>query len=173
MGGAVPYIGACADPDRGGTLANRAVGGRDDGVGVEQDAAAEVRAALGQADDVGKLGSGSSGSTNDVPDRARCRDVTLRLLAGLQAEWLGRAPGVGAGDRSSHRDDGHRQSEGEGQEGSHRDGLAGRVRLTLGELVGRVVLELGLRSHFQGEEGDGSVIIYTRDREHICCAYSY
>lgn len=118
--GSVSYKRARADLDGGGSLANRAVGSRDDGVGVEQDAAAEVRVALGQADDVGELGSGSSGSTHDV--LAFDRDVILRL-AGLQAEWLGRA--MGLGDRCRHRDDGHRQGEGEGEEGRHRSDLKG------------------------------------------------
>lgn len=116
------YKRARADLDGGGGLAHGAVGGRDDGVGVEQDAAAEVRAALGQADDVGKLGGGSSGPAHDV--LAVDREVILRL-AGLQAEWLGRARG--RGDRCRHGDDGHRQGEGEGEEGRHRGGLEGRA----------------------------------------------
>lgn len=95
---------------------------RDDSVSVEQDTAAEVRAALGQADNVGELGSGSSGSTDDV--LTINRKVTLRL-AGLQAEWLGRTEGLG--DRCCHRENRHRQGEGESDEGRHCSGLEGRA----------------------------------------------
>lgn len=114
------YQSARADLDGGGSLADRAVGSRDDGVGVEQDAAAEVRAALGQADDVGEFGGGSSGPADDV--LAVDRDVVLRL-AGLEAERLGQT--LGPGDRRRHGDDWQRQGEDGGQEGRHRSGLEG------------------------------------------------
>lgn len=95
--------------------------GRDDRVSVEQDTAAEVRAALGQADNVGELGSGSSSSAHDV--LTFNRKVALRL-AGLQAEWLGRAKRFG--NRGCHRDDGHCQ-EGESDERRHGSELEGRA----------------------------------------------
>lgn len=117
-----PYKRAGADLDRRGSLADRAVSRRDDSVSVEQDTAAEVRAALGQADNVGELGSGSSGSTDDV--FTFNRKVTLRL-AGLQAKWLGRAEWLG--NRCCHRDKGHRQGEGESDEGRHCSELEGRA----------------------------------------------
>lgn len=117
-----PYKRAGADLDRRGSLANSAVSRRDDSVSVEQNTTAEVRAALGQADNVGELCSRSSGSTDDV--LTIDRKVTLRL-AGLQAEWLGRAEWLG--NRCCHRDNGHRQGEGEGDEGRHCSELEGRA----------------------------------------------
>lgn len=120
----MPYKRARADLDGRGSLANRAVSSRDDGVGVEQNATAEVRAALGQADDVGELGSGSSGSTDDV--LAVCLPDFLLRLAGLQAEGLGRET-RGLANCCRHRGDGHRQCESESQEGSHRSDLEGRA----------------------------------------------
>ena len=121
----VTYEGAGADLDGGGTLADRAVGSRDDGVGVEQDTAAEVRAALGQADDEGEVAGGGGGATHDARRR---RELGL-ILADLQAKGLGLAEGLG--DCRGHGEDGHRQSEREGEEGRHRGGLEGCRRWEL------------------------------------------
>jgi hypothetical protein len=111
------YQGARADLDGGGRLADRAVGSGDDGVGVQQNTTAEVRVAPGQADDEGEVTGGGSGATNDS---SRRRGLSI-ILADLQAKGLGL--GEGLGDCRGHGEDGHRQSEREGEEGRHRGGL--------------------------------------------------
>lgn len=93
------------------------MGSRDDGVGVEQNTTAEVRVALGQADDEGEVASGSSSATDDSRRR---RELSV-VLADLQAKGLGLAEGLG--DCRGHGEDGHRQSERVGEEGRHRGGL--------------------------------------------------
>lgn len=111
------YQGARADPDGRGSLADRAVGSGDDGVGVQQNTTTEVRAAPGQADNEGEVACGGSGATND----SSCRRSLSLILADFQAKGLGL--GEGLGDCRGHGEDGHRQSEREGEEGRHRGGL--------------------------------------------------
>lgn len=93
------------------------MGSRDDGVGVQQDTAAEVRVALGQADDEGEIASGGGGATDDT---SNWRGLSL-ILADLKAKRLGL--GKRLGDCRGHGKGGHRQSEREGEEGRHRGGL--------------------------------------------------
>ena len=62
---AVTYQASGADLDSGCGEVDRAVSGSEDGVGIKQDTAAEVRAAARQTDDVGELSRSSCSSTND------------------------------------------------------------------------------------------------------------
>lgn len=62
----VAYEAACADFDSRGRVVHRAMSCRGHSVGVQQDAAAKVRAAMRQADDVGELARRSGGSANDI-----------------------------------------------------------------------------------------------------------
>ena len=117
------------------------MGSRDNGVGVQQETTAEVRAALGQADDEGEVASGGGGATHDS---GRRRELGL-ILADVQAEGLGLAERLD--DCRGHGEGGHRQSEREGEEGRHRGGLlegdCGHWELWL-LLLERKMLKLGL-----------------------------
>jgi len=114
--------GASADFDGRGRLANGAVGSGDDGVGVEQDTSAEVRAALGEGDDEGEVAGRGSLTANNLD----ARDTLLNLLSG-------ELKGLGGG---SGRDQG-RQDRQEGSE------LGGRNH-DAGDELGRRELDGGL-----------------------------
>lgn len=60
------YKRPSTDADGRGRLAHRAVGGSDNGVGVQQSTSTEVGATLRQADNVGELSRQSLGSADDL-----------------------------------------------------------------------------------------------------------
>lgn len=67
------YQASSTDCERRSSLANSAVSGGDDGVGVDKRATAEVRAALLQRDNEGEVASVSSRTTDDVDGVLRGR----------------------------------------------------------------------------------------------------
>lgn len=71
----------------------------EDGVGVEDNTTAEVRATRRQGDNVGELGSGSDGATDDA--------VTLVALASVEAERLGGGRGHGSHGHGQEKSDSH------------------------------------------------------------------
>lgn len=60
------YERSSADLDLRGSEVDGAVASSDDGVGVDQNTTAEVRALRRQTDDVGELAGSSGGSSNDI-----------------------------------------------------------------------------------------------------------
>lgn len=60
------YERSSADLDLRGTEVDGAVASSDDGVGVDQNTTAEVRALRRQTDDVGELAGSSGGSSNNL-----------------------------------------------------------------------------------------------------------
>ena len=72
----VTYQGSSADRDTRSSVCYTAVTCGDDGVGVEERATAEVRAANLQGDDEGEVSSRCSLSTDDVD--ARCSGISGR-----------------------------------------------------------------------------------------------
>lgn len=102
------YQTSSTDFNRRSRVANRAVGSSKDSVGVDQDTTTEVRATVGQADNVGEFTKCSGGSSNNT----WCSHLSRSTVVELSSGW----------ESSCQRKDGHRKSESEVENWCHGEG---------------------------------------------------
>lgn len=102
------------------------------GVGVEQDTTTEVRAAVGQADNVGEFTKSSGGSSDNIWSSSESGSTVFELSSGWKS--------------SRQRKDGHRKSEREVENWCHCEGAVVQSRTVLeGYWRSRSGLELLMR----------------------------